>query len=222
MKQFKILAVLSDGDGVAYETEPQWYSGYRNFMKTLGCDYTKEMHKELLRMPARNDTLFMIKKFGLDPLKEEEIRKGKYEAVKDAFIKEKIIITEGYIDFLRYLNESGIKIALVTQSQPEIIDIIMEKTGLRKYFSVVLSARQVTRIKPFPDCYLKAAELLKIGTKDCVAIEDTAQGLASAKAAGLACIIMPGEFTKGNEFPGADAIVPSIRDAQKLINFKGD
>jgi beta-phosphoglucomutase-like phosphatase (HAD superfamily) len=83
---------------------------------------------------------------------------------------------------------------------------------VRDYFQAVIVAEDVERVKPFPDIYLKCIEKLNLGKEKCVAIEDSATGLAAAKAAGIKCIAVPCEFTRSQDFSQADLRLEKISE----------
>ena len=80
----------------------------------------------------------------------------------------------------------------VASSAPQsLIDVVLDASGLRASFQVALSTERVARGKPAPDIYVKVTELLGVVRENCVAIEDSSNGLRSAAAAGLVVIAVP-------------------------------
>ena len=92
---------------------------------------------------------------------------------------------------LRYLKEKGIKTALATATPVDRAKKYLDMVGLLKYFDEVCSARMVEHGKPAPDIYLYAAEKLKLAPKDCIALEDSPNGIRSANAAGCKTVMVP-------------------------------
>ena len=78
--------------------------------------------------------------------------------------------------------------AVASSSVPEVVNIIMDKTGLQKYFKQVISSRAIGKSKPEPDVFLHAAKLLSVSPEHCIVIEDSTNGIKAAKAAGMFCI----------------------------------
>jgi beta-phosphoglucomutase-like phosphatase (HAD superfamily) len=86
--------------------------------------------------------------------------------------------------------------------QREIIDLFLELSGLGERFAVTVSSEEVERGKPAPDVYLEAARRLAVRPEDCLAVEDSENGIRSAKAAGMRVIVLPNSGWP----PGADAL----------------
>lgn len=100
--------------------------------------------------------------------------------------------------------------AVVTSSPREHFKIIMEKTGLAKYFEFFVTQDDVDKIKPHPEPYLKAIGMSGFEAGDCLAIEDTPKGIIAAKKAGLIAYATPTEMTKALDFSEADGIYGNV------------
>jgi HAD superfamily hydrolase (TIGR01509 family) len=105
-------------------------------------------------------------------------------------------------------------LGLASSSNREIIDLVLELAGLDGAFAVTLSSEEVARGKPAPDVYLEAGRRLGIAPDRCVAIEDSANGLRAADAAGMAVVAVPNpHYPPGAEALGlAAAIVSTPRE----------
>ena len=86
-----------------------------------------------------------------------------------------------------------------------------------KYFDFILTASDYSRVKPDPEPYLRAVERSGVGRESCVAIEDSERGLASAKGAGVRCIVVPSTLTRGGAFIGAHRILGSIGEILTVL-----
>ncbi len=86
----------------------------------------------------------------------------------------------------------------------------LRMAGLEDVFDAIVTADDVGRAKPAPDIYLRACELLGVGPSEALALEDTAPGIAAAKAAGLTCIAVP-QFAE-TDVSAADRVVSSLED----------
>src|SRR5262249_8733446 len=101
---------------------------------------------------------------------------------------------------------------IVTSSAPDHFALIHQTTGLLRYFQFVLTAGDYAHSKPHPDPYLRAVERSRLRHEECLVIEDSERGLAAAKAAGLRCIVVPNEFTRGSDFTGAHKVLVSLTE----------
>ena len=93
-------------------------------------------------------------------------------------------------------------LGLASSSNPEAIELVLELSGLRRHFAVAVSSEEVARGKPAPDVYLEAARRLDVDARECVAVEDSENGIRSANAAGMRVIAVPNA-----EFPPAEEAV---------------
>ena len=79
-----------------------------------------------------------------------------------------------------------------------------------KYFDALSTVDLVAHAKPHPDIFLKAAELLGVEPRECLVIEDSANGVAAATAAGMPCLIVPNDITRTMDFSGAYQVLDSL------------
>ncbi|HBX65996.1 MAG TPA: hypothetical protein DEG32_07480 [Balneolaceae bacterium] len=90
----------------------------------------------------------------------------------------------GIIDFLDRLREHDIKMVVATSAPAENADHILKGLGIEDYFDAVLNSSHVTKSKPDPEPYLKAAKAVNVSPKDCVVFEDSISGVQSGLSAG--------------------------------------
>ena len=93
-----------------------------------------------------------------------------------------------------------------------VIDFVLNKFGKRKYFHSVVSGECTTNGKPEPDIYLEASRQLDTEPENCIAVEDSINGVISAKNAGMYCIAVPDPRLDIEKYSGADLIVSRISD----------
>ncbi len=119
-----------------------------------------------------------------------------------------IPILDGVKDALGELR-GKVAMAIVTSSRRVHFDAMHAGTGLIPYFDFVLVREDYTLSKPDPEPYLTAMKKSGFGPEECLVVEDSPRGLASALAAGIRCLVVPNELTKGNAFAGAWRILES-------------
>jgi beta-phosphoglucomutase-like phosphatase (HAD superfamily) len=96
--------------------------------------------------------------------------------------------------------------------------LVLEKIGVKNFFGFIVSGEDVTKGKPEPEIYLKAAEKAGNLPEKCVAIEDAPAGILAAKNAGLTCIAYRNPSTIGQEFSNADYVIDKFGEAFPIIN----
>ena len=123
------------------------------------------------------------------------------------------VLFPGAADFIRQAA-AGVPIAVASGAQRHEIEEILEASGLREHFAVIVAAGDTVRGKPAPDPYARAFQLLQQSTASlapdrCVAIEDSRWGLDSARDAGLRCVAVMNSYP-ASELPGAELIVEGL------------
>ena len=105
-------------------------------------------------------------------------------------------------------------LAIASSANRPVIDLVLELTGLDAFFQATISSEEVPRGKPAPDVYLEAARRLRADPTSCAAIEDSANGLRAAAAAGMRVIAIPNrEFPPDPEALGlADEVLGSLAE----------
>ena len=98
--------------------------------------------------------------------------------------------TAGLLDFLEALRREGIACAVGSSAEMRNIRFVFEKCGIESYFQTVVSSEQVTRCKPDPEIYLKAAEALRLRPEECVVFEDARAGIEAGDRAGMKVVAL--------------------------------
>jgi len=107
-----------------------------------------------------------------------------------AAYRERLPLLPGAAEAVRAL-EARWMLGLASSSNRKLIMLVLEQTGLVEAFSAVVSAEEVARGKPAPDVYLEAAARFAVAPGECVAVEDSSDGLRSAAAAGMVVVAVP-------------------------------
>src|SRR5262249_32092313 len=97
------------------------------------------------------------------------------------------------------------------------LDLVHTGNELLNLFDLIVTSDDCASAKPHPEPYLTALRALRLNPRRCLAVEDSPRGLASARAAGVPCIVVPTELTAMLEFPDALAIKPDLSGLLKHI-----
>ena len=179
-------------DGVLVDSEPFHVQNEKLMFRKLGLDISDEEHARY--MGTATDVMWeqIIRERNL-PLDVAEITAQTIQQEIPYFQSlEKIEPMPGLVNLLEKLQKSGIPMAVASSSDKAIIDIILEKSGLRKYFSHAVSSSEIGKSKPEPDVFLHAARLLGVPPENCLVFEDSRNGIKAARAAGMVCIAYSG------------------------------
>jgi HAD superfamily hydrolase (TIGR01509 family) len=125
---------------------------------------------------------------------------------------------EGVLSLLEYLDKAGIKRVIVTSTRHPTALKMLGNAGILKYFEFVIGGDQITSGKPHPEIYLKACQRLGEQPQDCLALEDSENGVRSARAAGLTVIQIPDLVQPSEEVRAfGHLIVKSLTDVEKIL-----
>jgi len=181
-------AVLWDMDGTLIDSEPHWLRSERDLAKAHDYEWTEEDGKSLVGLSLHESSKIFREKVVSD-MSSEEVIEHWTNSVSSGLEKE-IIWRPGAKELLRELRRRGVKTALVTMSLRSMALQVVEAMGFNA-FDVVVAGDDVVHGKPHAEPYLKAASLLGVEPKDCVAFEDSISGILSAEAAGTVAVGIP-------------------------------
>jgi beta-phosphoglucomutase len=212
----KPQAVIFDMDGVLVDTEPFHIQTEKRMFRKMNLDISDEEHAGY--MGTATDVMWkqIIGKRNLSLDIAEMTELTIQEGLPFFYSLEKIDPMPGLVDLLEILKAKKIPMAVASSSDTETIRLILEKSGLRKYFQHAVSSSQVGKSKPEPDVFLHAAKLLGVAPENCVVFEDSENGIKAAKAAGMFCIAYSGASSGDQDRSHADM---QIDDYDELRNF---
>ncbi len=116
----------------------------------------------------------------------------------------------GIVERIRALNAEGVTVAVASSTVSDVVRRVLEELGVSDLIRACVGGDQVTRGKPHPEIYRKAATLIRIRPERCVAIEDSAPGVRSARAAGMACVGFQNTGSGVQDLSSATVVVDSI------------
>lgn len=214
-----INAVIFDMDGVMIHSEPLWEKTEKIMMARKGLTYTPVYREKIVGLGQKDSAVLLKNTFDLDE-EIDEIIYSRISILLDIYDRE-LELVSGLVDLLDELSERSTRVALASSSPKRVIDFVLDKFDLTKYFSPVVSGDFVENGKPNPDIYLYTSELMGIDPSECVVIEDSINGVISAKDAGMRCIAVPDKRLDPEGFKGADIIIDDLQslDINMIINF---
>ncbi len=207
MRDFMIKAVLFDMDGVLIDSETHHIKAMQQILKE---ELDLEVDAEEIGQFSGLTYIEKLKKIGIKNNIEKLSKKTNNRYIQ--IIRKQIKLSPGTRDLLEIISKTNLKSALVTASNKEQTNLILEKTRSKKYFDIVITGNDVKNRKPDPECYMLAAKKLDLRPKECVVIEDSIVGLTAAKEAGMKCIARPTPYIKRGDFSKADMIINSLEE----------
>jgi HAD superfamily hydrolase (TIGR01509 family) len=183
-----IDAVVFDLDGVIVDSEQVWDDVRERYTRESGGTYGPSAVRDMMGMSSVEWSRYMSEALGV-PGTPEEINAAVVERMLERYGEAPPLIP-GAIDAVRRLGVEW-PLAIASSSNPELIDAVLRSSGLDADFGVVVSSQEVSRGKPAPDVYLEAARRLDAAPERCAAVEDSHNGIRSAKAAGMRVLAVP-------------------------------
>jgi HAD superfamily hydrolase (TIGR01509 family) len=215
-----IKAVIFDVDGTLAETEEVHRQAFnRAFAEaSLGWDWDQDLYRQLLKVAGGKERIaHFLEMSGAPPMAPEriaELHKAKTAVYTRMAERGEILLRPGIAEFLDALRERGVKLAIATTtSLPNIEALLAAALGAdwRERFAAVAAGDMVANKKPAPDVYDLALRLLGLPAGECVAVEDSRNGVLAAKAAGLRVIAVRSAYCAQDDLGGADVVLDDGR-----------
>jgi HAD superfamily hydrolase (TIGR01509 family) len=183
-----IEAVVFDLDGVIVDSEEVWDQVREGLARERGGRWSEQAQAAMMGMSSTEWSRYMHDVVGL-PEPPEEINREVVQRMLDRYAHGLPLI-DGAVEAVRRLADQW-PLGVASSSNRELIDRVLEVSGLAPYFRATVSSEEVGHGKPAPDVYLEAARRLGVEPHRAVAIEDSANGIRSAHAAGMHVVAIP-------------------------------
>jgi HAD superfamily hydrolase (TIGR01509 family) len=185
-----VKAVVFDLDGVILDTEELWNEVREGFARERGGHWSEQAQADMMGMSSTEWSRYMHDEVGV-PDSPEEINRQVVRRMLERYT-EQLPLIDGADDAVKRLAAEW-PLGLASSSNRELIDRALEVSGLVPYFRATVSSEEVARGKPAPDVYLEAARRLGVDPPQAAAIEDSANGILSAHAAGMPVVAIPNQ-----------------------------
>jgi HAD superfamily hydrolase (TIGR01509 family) len=183
-----IDAVVFDLDGVIIDSEELWDEVRENLARERGGRWSAQAQADMMGMSSTEWSRYLHEVVGL-PESPEEINREVVRRMLGRY-SDHLPLIDGAVDAVKRLAARW-PLGLASSSNRELIDHVLELSGLASCFKVTVSSEEVERGKPAPDVYLEATRRLGVEPSRSVAIEDSASGIRSAHAAGMHVVAIP-------------------------------
>jgi HAD superfamily hydrolase (TIGR01509 family) len=204
-------AIVFDMDGVLLDSEQLWDEVREDLAYERGGRWHDGAQADMMGMSSPEWSRYMHDVIGLDE-SPEEINAEVVERLLARY-RESLPLLEGAVAAVERLSERW-PLGLASSSNREVIDAALDAAGIAGRFKATVSSEEVARGKPAPDVYLEAARRLGVDARDCVAVEDSRNGIASAHTAGMHVIAIPNaHYPPSDEaLASADAVIGSLAE----------
>ena len=204
-----ITAVVFDFDGLVLDNETPVYESWSAAFDAHGCGpLTIEEWSAEVGTDGVLDLIAMMHTRATRPLDLDAMHEAR-RAHRDGLLARETLLP-GVEEWLDDARDAGFGIAIASSSEHEWVHGHLTRLGIRDRFGHVSCRNEVVPGKPAPDVYLRACDALGVDPVNAVAVEDSPNGVAAAKAAGLWCVAVPNRITQSLDFSAADLVISSL------------
>jgi HAD superfamily hydrolase (TIGR01509 family) len=206
-----VEAVVFDLDGVIVDSEHVWDEVRETLARQHGGRWHDQAQADMMGMSSVEWSRYMHDVVGL----AESPAEINAEVVRrmEARYAEELPLIDGAVEAVRRLADS-FRLGLASSSNPPLIELVLSSSGLSPLFEATVSSEEVERGKPAPDVFLEAARRLGVPSGRCAAVEDSANGIRAAHAAGMRVIAIPNtRYTPSDDAVElADVVLESVHE----------
>ena len=186
----KYKAVIFDMDGVIFDSERLVLEGWQEIAAKYGIKGIEEVLPRCLGVNAQATREIFREHYGQE-FPYDEYKKEASALFHSRYGNGKLPLKPGVKELLSYLKENGYLVGLASSTRQAIVEQEIRDAGLMPYFDNLVCGDMLKRSKPEPDIYLKACENLDVEPRMAVAVEDSYNGIRSAKRAGMVPVMVP-------------------------------
>lgn len=202
-----IEAIIFDMDGVLVDSEPFHTLIEKRQFELNGLSVSEEEHLNYMGTASELMWSQIHKNHKTNISVEELLEQNRTESIRFFTELENIPVMHGLPELLEKLSKRNYHLAVASSSFPEIIELLLGKSGLKKYFKVIVSGEEAGKSKPAPDIFLLAAKKLGVSPENCLVVEDSQNGIKAARAAGMFCVAYQGGSADPHTQKEADAMI---------------
>lgn len=217
----KLKAVIFDMDGLLIDSEPLWQEAGCETLAEFGKELTLEQYHSSTGLRTEEWIQHWFHYFEL-PMQQSKTAIDTIISKAISKIDEKGIAFPGVDHIIPFIKTRSLKVGLATSSPLSLVDVVLKKLELQNSFDAITSAEKLPFGKPHPEVYLNCAAELDVTGMECIAFEDSFNGMIAAKAARMKCVIVPALHDHDHpKWNAADLKLRSLTefDEQKLQLF---
>ena len=203
-------AVVFDLDGVLWDGEPLYHEAFNVVLRPLGHEVTAAEYEQIMGSSVEAAWEWVIGRFKLTGPPDQFL--ATYDAAVLDLLARPVEPLPGVRETIARLKSIPVPVGLASASLRQWVDATLAGIGLTDEFETTVSASEVEHAKPAPDLYLQAAEKLGVRATECIAVEDTRTGVASARAAGMYVVQVRAASTALPPIEEADAVIESYAE----------
>jgi HAD superfamily hydrolase (TIGR01509 family) len=206
-----LRAVVFDFDGLILDTETAIYTAWTEAFVAHGCEPpTLDEWAQEIGTVSRLNLEEMLRTRATVPVDFDAMHRTRRARHDELIAREAVL--PGVMTWIADAQHVSMAIAIASSSRHAWVHGNLERLGIRHHFEHISCRAEGVPPKPAPDVYLRACAALRVAPAEALAVEDSPNGVAAAKAAGLRCVAVPNGVTTSFDFGGADLVVSSLAD----------
>lgn len=206
----RYAAVIFDMDGLLLDTETLWHEAEVELFRRHGGEFTWDDKMAVIGTSSEHASVYFADRLGL-PRERGAALVTEMLQLMHGLVRQAVEARPGAVELVARLRElDGVALGLASNSPRYLVDDALATAGMADVFAVIVTSDDVEHAKPAPDIYRLACERLGVDPVDAIALEDSASGIAAAKAAGLTVIGVP-QFAE-TDASAADHVVDSLEE----------
>ena len=205
-----IRGLIFDFDGLILDTELPDFEAWQEMFVEHGASLPLEAWTPLIGTVSAFDLYDYLEQQAGRAIDRADVQERRRVRYHELVLKQAIL--PGVEDYIREAKARGMKVGLASASWGDWAPGHLERLGLHVHFDAIKTAADVERVKPDPALYLTALDALGLDATEAIALEDSPNGIAAAKAAGLFCVAVPNAMTRDLDVRAADLRLPSLAD----------
>jgi HAD superfamily hydrolase (TIGR01509 family) len=206
----KLNTVIFDMDGLLIDSEPCWEEAGKITLSEYDLDLSSDEYASTIGLRTKEWIDWWFRKYKVDAAHAPEAERTILEnAIR--IIDEKGQPLPGVNEVIELFRKHDFKIGIATSSPIALVDVVAKKLGITELIQAVSSAENLVHGKPHPEVYLDCARALDSSPLQCICFEDSVNGMIAAKAARMACIVVPAAIHRNyKQFNLADVQLNSL------------
>lgn len=207
-----IEAAIFDMDGLLIDSEPLWEAAEMVLFPELGVPLTPVLKKETTGLRTEEIVDHWHSRYPWSEPKVSVVAACLVQRLSD-LVMEQGVARKGAHEALDVCARAGLPMAIASSSPMALIESVLDKLAIRRYFTILQSAEHEPFGKPHPGVYISTARRLGVRPDHCLAFEDSPNGVLAAKAAKMICIAVPDDALRTHPaFCIADRVLASLAD----------